>query len=153
MKRRFQFSLRAAIALTLIASIALGICIRWPYYLAGKALDGAAGDTSFDAWPTVRLALIHDRSFRDAALARQDGFKLAMLHRSTFYLAKRTEQIILSLANEKTEWVVKVNEDDGAWSVERLVSEQVERRRVYLRAGPRPQAPAQPRRVLYMPAP
>jgi hypothetical protein len=120
MKRRLQFSLLRGLAAMLVVAAALGVYMRWPYYLAGKALDRAAGDTSFAAWPAVRLALIHDRVFRDSALTDESGFKIAMLHRSTFYLDKRSEQIILSVAGAKREWVVRADEFDGEWSVTRI---------------------------------
>ena len=67
-RRRFQFSLRAALVTTLLVAVGMGAYIRLPYYYAGKALDQAAGDKSFPAWPVVRDALIYSESFRDDAL-------------------------------------------------------------------------------------
>ena len=65
MKRRwFQFSLRTAIVATLVAAVALGVYIRWPYYRAGRALDEAMGNKTFSAWPKARDVLINEKSFR-----------------------------------------------------------------------------------------
>lgn len=43
-RRRFQFSLRAAMVAMVIAAVGIGVYVRWPYYLAGRALDRAHGD-------------------------------------------------------------------------------------------------------------
>ena len=73
MKRRwFQFSLRTAIVASLIAAVALGVYIRWPYYCAEEILDHAGGNKSFAAWPEFRAALMNDAEFRAWAVeARQ----------------------------------------------------------------------------------
>ena len=68
---RLQFSLRTALIMMLVAAVVLGVALnvalRWPYYVAAKALDATAGEKSYSAWSTVRSALINDPDFRKRA--------------------------------------------------------------------------------------
>lgn len=66
MKRRwFQFSLRTAMVMMLIATAGIGVYVRWPYYLANRALENASGDTSIPTWSIVREALVNEATFRE----------------------------------------------------------------------------------------
>lgn len=65
MKRRwFQFSLRTAIVAMVVAGVALGVYVRWPYYRAGWALDHAEGSKDYPEWPAARDAMVNDGGFR-----------------------------------------------------------------------------------------
>ena len=61
---KIRFSLRTWCVLCFCASIAIGLYVRWPYYIAAAHLDAAEGDKSFAEWPMVRNALIQDEGFR-----------------------------------------------------------------------------------------
>jgi hypothetical protein len=63
-RRWFQFSLRTAIVMMLIAAVGIGVWVWWPYYRAGRALDTAVQNPAFARWAIVRNALIQDEEFR-----------------------------------------------------------------------------------------
>ena len=141
-KRWFQFSLRAAIVMMLLAGVGIGVYIRLPYYRAAKALDEAAGDATFDGWPAVRQALIYNRGFRDAALERPNGFRIVMLHRATIYLGQRSEQIHVSVSNDTLEWIVCADEMNGDWQVSRLYTTNAAQRTANAGDWSQPASPA-----------
>lgn len=111
MKRRFQFSLGAAIVMTLLASAALGIYIRRPYYLAEQKLDAAMdGKKAFPGWPAVKNALIDCDSFRETAATSETPFFVSppeQIHGSAYC---RVECLQCGIS-----WAIEVEEQGGNW--------------------------------------
>ena len=111
--RRFQFSLRAAIVAMILAGVAIGVYVRWPYYVAGRALDAAEGDKSFNEWPLVRVSLINDSSFRS-----DTKNKWSYPYRVHQVLGSNTEPEIVVRANDGfAYWIVSRDKLDKRWGV------------------------------------
>lgn len=111
-RRRVQFSLLSGLAALLIASAALGVYIRWPYYRAGQTLDESEGDRSSPGWALVRESLINDTEFRET-LDTQKPFKVAS--------SALPEEVYFVYGMTKV-WRIKTQIVDGQRKVNELVS-------------------------------
>ena len=110
-RRWFQFSLRTAIVTTLLAAVALGIYIRYPYYRSAKALDEAEGDKSSPGWALVRESLINDQEFRETV-----DSQIPLTVSSTEQPAK-----VFFVYGMSKVWRIKISVENGQWKVNELV--------------------------------
>ena len=101
------------------AALGLGAYTRWPYYVAGQALDRASGNTSFAAWPVVREALVNSKSFRELApqVKQLQVFPPGRTVRAG--IVRTSVKISTGVFHS---WEVFVSGDAKSWSVEEVFS-------------------------------
>ena len=109
-RRRFQFSLRAAIVTMLLAGVGIGVYIRLPYYRAAKALDEAEGEKSSPGWQIVRTALINNGNFRESVRSQVPLRVAAPADSDEFYVFGMSKV-----------WRINASVENGVWKIHELV--------------------------------
>lgn len=103
----------------LAVALGLGVYLRWPYYVAGRALDRAEGDKTFASWPAVRTALVNSKSFRDIAPHVRQFHVYTPSQTVRARVARQSVRVSTGVFHS---WEVFISGDGRSWSVDEVFS-------------------------------